>query len=232
MGRLAIATSALFGLAGGIAYATIPDGAGVYTACEQNANGTLRLIDPSLGGKSKLGHCAANETQVTWNQQGQPGPAGPQGPKGDTGATGAAGANGEDGQSVTSNALAPGDDASCPNGGSKFTAANDSVTYACNGKDGSGGLDGIVTVMKDWLVYTGEVRDEVDVQCPSGYLATGGGFFTHPTGAADPDALVVRASMPLQDANGVPVGWSVIATNPSLDWNEYVHAFAVCAKSG
>jgi collagen triple helix repeat protein len=50
-----------------------------------------------------MGHCTAFETQVTWNQNGEPGPAGatgatgPQGQKGDTGATGAAGAKGDTG---------------------------------------------------------------------------------------------------------------------------------------
>ena len=34
--------------AAGIAYATIPDGNGVFTACKLSATGTIRLIDPSL----------------------------------------------------------------------------------------------------------------------------------------------------------------------------------------
>ena len=36
----------------GIAYATIPDANGVYTACRLNITGTIRLIDPSLGAGS------------------------------------------------------------------------------------------------------------------------------------------------------------------------------------
>src|SRR5207248_5644801 len=39
---------AVLAVAGGIAYAAIPDSAGVYTACKLNATGTIRLIDPSL----------------------------------------------------------------------------------------------------------------------------------------------------------------------------------------
>jgi hypothetical protein len=42
---------------------------------------------------------------------------------------------------VTSQALAPGDDAACPNGGTKFIAAN-GVTYACNGTNGTDGQNG------------------------------------------------------------------------------------------
>src|SRR5436190_23062229 len=83
--------------AAGIAYATIPDGNGVYTACKLNATGTIRLIDPSLGNTSLLGHCTSLETQVTWSQRGPTGLAGPQGPKGDAGAAGAQGPKGDAG---------------------------------------------------------------------------------------------------------------------------------------
>jgi hypothetical protein len=93
--------------AGGVAYATIPDGAGVYTACKLNALGTIRLIDPTATpASSLLNHCTTFETQITWNQQGQPGTKGDVGPKGDTGlqglkgdtgATGSAGLKGDKG---------------------------------------------------------------------------------------------------------------------------------------
>jgi hypothetical protein len=59
-----------------MAYATIPDGNGVFTACKLNATGTIRLIDPSSGSSLLLGHCTSLETQLSWDQQGQPGPAG------------------------------------------------------------------------------------------------------------------------------------------------------------
>ena len=62
--------------AGGVAYATIPDSGGVYTACMLTKVGTIRLIDPSLGSSSLLGHCTALETQISWNQQGQKGDPG------------------------------------------------------------------------------------------------------------------------------------------------------------
>ncbi len=107
VGRLGMRSGLLIvaalALAGGIAYASIPSGAGVYTACKLNATGTIRLIDPSLPSSSLLSHCIALESQITWDQNGQPGPAGapgpqgPQGPKGETGATGPAGPPGADG---------------------------------------------------------------------------------------------------------------------------------------
>src|SRR5205823_6088642 len=62
--------------------------------------GTIRLIDPSLGNTSLLGHCTSLETQVTWSQRGPTGlagPQGPQGPKGDAGAAGAQGPKGDAG---------------------------------------------------------------------------------------------------------------------------------------
>ena len=46
--RLVLVTLTLLALAAGIAYATIPDGGKVYTACMLNGVGTIRLIDPSL----------------------------------------------------------------------------------------------------------------------------------------------------------------------------------------
>jgi hypothetical protein len=74
--------------AGGVAYATIPDGGGVFHACVSGL-GTIRLIDPSTGGK-----CLKGETAVQWNQQGPQGPQGPQGiqgPRGPQGPPGPAG---------------------------------------------------------------------------------------------------------------------------------------------
>ena len=80
--RLSVLVVGLLAAAGGIAYATIPDGSGVFTACKLNATGTIRLIDPSLGSTSLLGHCTSLETQISWNRQGQPEPQGPAGVSG------------------------------------------------------------------------------------------------------------------------------------------------------
>jgi hypothetical protein len=77
---VAVAIAGALLLAGGIAYATIPDSNGVIHACYKSSQGTLRLIDP---GKSQA--CLDSETAVNWSQTG---PQGIQGPKGDTGPTG------------------------------------------------------------------------------------------------------------------------------------------------
>jgi hypothetical protein len=85
--RVATATILLGLVSAGVAYAAIPDGNGVFTACKLNVTGTIRLIDPSISGA--LGHCSTSlETQISWNQKG---------PKGDPGAAGAAGVKGDRG---------------------------------------------------------------------------------------------------------------------------------------
>lgn len=85
-------------------------------ACFKPSNGTLYL----LGGGSGRTECQPGDIPISWNT---------------------AGVNGQDGVSATSESVAPGDDPACPNGGSKFTAAN-GVTYACNGSNGVDGQDG------------------------------------------------------------------------------------------
>src|SRR3954452_22519821 len=80
--RITILAVVLFALAGGIAYATIPDSGGVYTACMLKNVGTIRLIDPSLPSSNLLSHCTSLETQITWNQRGQRGDSGAPGPNG------------------------------------------------------------------------------------------------------------------------------------------------------
>ena len=71
---------------------------------------------------------------------------GTNGTNGANGTNGTNGTDGQDGVSVTSQALAPGDDPACPNGGTKFLAAS-GATYACNGADGQDGqsFDGTFT---------------------------------------------------------------------------------------
>ena len=94
----AIATAGTFAAIGGVAYATIPDGAGVIHACYQKQGGQLRVIDTGNGAG-----CTQFEQGLNWNQtgpqglQGPPGPQGVQGPKGATGAQGQPGSQGPTG---------------------------------------------------------------------------------------------------------------------------------------
>jgi hypothetical protein len=105
--RLSVLVVAGLALAGGVAYATIPSSGNVYTACVLKHIGTIRLIDPTLPSSSLMNHCTPPETQISWNQTGQPGPVGPQGPKGDTGAAGPAGPQGPAGNDGAPGAAGP-----------------------------------------------------------------------------------------------------------------------------
>ena len=78
-------------IAAGVAWATIPSADGTITACYNNTNGSLRVIDASAA------TCRSTETALQWSVRGEPGPIGPTGPPGPTGATGPAGAPGEEG---------------------------------------------------------------------------------------------------------------------------------------
>ena len=110
--------------AAGVAYATIPDAGGVYTACKLNATGTIRLIDPSGPSSSLLSHCTTLESQITWNQKGQPG------------------APGADGSSPTVAQLPAGDTHCATGGGASITDAAGHVAYVCNGATGADGQPG------------------------------------------------------------------------------------------
>lgn len=94
------AAGALFAaaIAGGIAYATIPNDSKVFTACMLNKVGTIRLIDKTLPTNNPMSHCSPVETEVSWNQKGQPGLAGAAGKDGADGKAGTDGRDGRDGQ--------------------------------------------------------------------------------------------------------------------------------------
>lgn len=77
----------------GLAFAAVPDAAGVIHACYRSsgglANGTLRVIDSENGDT-----CNTGETAISWNQTGPQGPVGATGPQGPQGPTGPAGTGG------------------------------------------------------------------------------------------------------------------------------------------
>ena len=95
---VAVGVLAATALAGGIAWASIPDANGVIQGCYTKVGGVLRVIDTTKGQK-----CTDAEVAISWNQKGPKGdtgpagPAGAAGPKGDTGATGPTGAAGPKG---------------------------------------------------------------------------------------------------------------------------------------
>ena len=104
----ALAASAL---AGGVAWAAIPDSGGVIQGCFNNG-GNLKVVDELP--------CPKGWTSLPWNQQG---------PKGDPGT---------DGTSPTVTQLSPGD-ANCPTGGAALVDSSGSTAYVCNGAAGADG---------------------------------------------------------------------------------------------
>ena len=96
--QVALAAIAIFAVAGGVAYAAIPDsGTGVYHACMLKNVGTIRIIDPERQ------RCSASlEVEITFNKQrGRPGDPGPTGPPGPPGSPGRDGRDGQDGRDGT-----------------------------------------------------------------------------------------------------------------------------------
>ena len=80
--RVLVLSFGLIALAAGIAYATIPDSAGVIHGCYGNT-GQLRVIDPSNGDA-----CKNNETGLDWSKTGPQGPPGQDGTNGTNGVSG------------------------------------------------------------------------------------------------------------------------------------------------
>jgi hypothetical protein len=175
--RLALLTALVALIAGGVAYAAIPGGNNLYTACMLKNVGTVRLIDHSLPPTNAMSHCIPSlETEINWNQKGEQGlqgipglkgdkgDPGTPGAKGDKGDPGTPGTDGSNGVSVTSASLSAGD-ANCPNGGSKFTSVS-GETYACNGTGGTSGGDA--------STLEGHHAADFKVGCASGFLFYGG----------------------------------------------------------
>lgn len=82
-GLVVLVVVAALAVAGGIAYATIPDSNGVIHACYQKNQGALRVIDTD-----KAQTCSSSETAITWSQTGPPGAPGQPGQQGPPGPTG------------------------------------------------------------------------------------------------------------------------------------------------
>ena len=123
-------------LAGGAAFAAIPDSTGVINGCYQKNVGNLRVIDPSAGDS-----CRPSEVSLSWSQTGPAGPQGPKGDKGDTGPagpagpTGPAGPKGDKGDTGATGAQGPPGSGlagqSCPSGQS-VTGVDNSGNIICS----------------------------------------------------------------------------------------------------
>ena len=74
---IAVAILVAVPLAAGIGQAAIPDAQGEITVCYKHYTGHMRLIDTE-----SVPACASDETELSWNSQGQPGTQGPGGGQG------------------------------------------------------------------------------------------------------------------------------------------------------
>ena len=154
-------------------------------------------------------------------------PSATQGPKGDNGQQGPkgdAGAPGQDGTSVTSASEPSG--ANCPNGGSKFTAANGDA-YACNGAKGDTGdpgLSGYEWVMGAASTYDANTKS-VHVACTAGKKVLSAGINSTylMDGSGKPPVTGVVG------LDGDREGVTVTAVKPDTADNFAFTPYAVCA---
>jgi Collagen triple helix repeat (20 copies) len=143
-------------LAGGVAYAAIPDGGGVFHACYKTDNGQLRLVDSAS-------QCNPSETATQWSQTGPQGPAGPEGavgPQGPQGLQGDPGDKGDPGPAGPEGPQGPKGDTGSP---------------GPQGQPGTDGVSGYEVVKTSGSVGANSYAT-LDASCPTGKQALGGGY--------------------------------------------------------
>lgn len=162
--RFVLVGVGVLALAGGFAYASIPDADGTIHACLLKSLEQVRIID------SDTMECRPNETPLSWNQQGPQGDTGPQGPQGDTGAQGPQGDTGAQGPQGGTGPQGPKGDTGVqgPKG--------DTGTQGPQGATGPrGGLSNVQVVHATGTPGPNSVFATVFVNCPAGTTLTGGG---------------------------------------------------------
>lgn len=205
---------------------------GTISACVNNDSGAIKIVGPNAT-------CPANQTLLTWNQQGPigdtgaTGPIGPTGPTGPAGLQGLTGATGPTGPSGT-------------NGFSGYTrVALQNITVQTGG---------VLTTTATNLLPDGTiatlagpcgVQCSLFVYCPTGLVPLGGGwaFRTDANTGANKAVLNIARNVPFQQDVAdpdvpafLPVGngWRVTynTTNvPSANWPPAITVWAVCAAA-
>jgi Collagen triple helix repeat (20 copies) len=236
--RVVVLVLAISAVAAGVAYATIPDSGGVYTACMLKNIGTVRLIDPSLPSKNLMSHCLSPETQITWNEKGQPGatgPAGAPGAKGDTGAagpTGPAGAKGDTGPAGAKGDTGPAGPAGATGAtGATGPAGPQGATGPAGPKGDKGdpgaALTGFQIVSTSLVTPPGFAA--VGTQfCPGGKTAIAGGW-KNDDGSGNPSVTAyVISSAPTADGSGWTGG---LYNTPGAAGSITVTLYTTCVNS-
>ena len=156
-----IALLVVLALGAGTVYAAIPNGDGKYYACRVSNTGVVKLIN-----YPKVKTCQAGEKLISWNAKGPQGPAGPVGPVGPVGPQGIQGPEGDPGPAGASGSSNWGDITNKP-GGFADGVDNEGVT-AVKIKT--------VTSTTPATVAAGNLGEDY-VDCPTGFLAVGGGYY-------------------------------------------------------
>ncbi len=196
--RLLLIGSTFVAFGAGLAYAAIPDAGDVIHGCFKTVAGTLRVIDPDEGET-----CKQNETALDWNQQGlrgdkgDPGAAGATGAKGDKGEQGLQGETGAKGETGTAGPQGPQGEPGPQGPQGELGPKGDKGDAGPAGADGAPGAQGLPGErgaagpqgppgvpggLSGWeLAYKccqelPAGSSAVDVHCPSGKRAIGGGY--------------------------------------------------------
>ena len=120
---------------------TTGNGGGVGTATKPGLNQRLIIVQGlqgPIGLIGPAGPAGRAGAQGPAGADGAPGAAGAQGPVGPMGPVGPAGSGGTGGGGGVTIETFTGSQGSCTNGGTKFTATDGTITYACNGTSSSG----------------------------------------------------------------------------------------------
>jgi hypothetical protein len=213
-------------LAGGLAYASIPDGNGTISACYLTGVGQVRLIDPSRE------QCRPNETAISWSQTGPPGATGATGPQGATGATGPQGPSGATGLPGPIGATGPqgSTGAGGPQGPTGDTGPR-GATGSTGPQGPAGGLSGVQKVEQTATPSSTGFATAL-VNCPAGTTLTGGGAYVLGlVGDAQGFGPRILASAPFNPNQWIaqalsPASWQASGFN--AQWE--LHGFALCAS--
>ncbi len=202
-------------LAGGVAWAAIPDAGGVIHGCHKKNNGQLRLADTAAD-------CNASELAVQWSQTGPQGPPGLKGDQGDQGIQGIPGDKGEPGPQGLQGL--PGDQGPQGPPGPK----GDKGDQGIQGPAGPGGISGYQIVASPDRTIPAFGTDGETVVCPPGKVVTGGGVVTGlpPTGG-------IRDGQ-IADSYPESNGWyaRVYNPDPNLQFGLHFSVYAICINAG
>jgi hypothetical protein len=205
---LAAAAVAVAAVAGGVAWASIPDAAGVIHGCYQKNVGNLRVVDNPAD-------CRASELSISWKQKGDRGPtgsAGPSGPQGQQGKPGDTGPRGPTGKTGPTGARGP------TGGGGPPGADGDRGPTGPPGAEGS--LTGIEVVDDGNVTVPAASIHTQFIACPAG---------KKPIGFSLRDVFTIEVLKASVEPDLSPPGLLVIVRNNNLVAANSYRIAAVCA---